>query len=185
MLDAADCKHVQEVIGVLLYYACTMDPTMLVALGTLATQQANSTQATMQALTHLLNYCASHPDVTICYHASNMVLWTHSNASYLTAPKGCSHAAGYSFLSLWPTSPPTSTNPVPPDNGPIHVLCQIMHQVLSSAVEAELGALFLNAQTLCPICIALEELGHAQPATPLQTNNNTASGIVNDTIKQK
>jgi len=37
-LDAADHKHVQEVIGVLLYYALAVDPTLLVALGTLATQ---------------------------------------------------------------------------------------------------------------------------------------------------
>jgi len=72
---------------------------MLVALGTLATQQANGTQATMQALTHLLNYCASHPDAIIQFHASDMVLWMHSDASYLTAPKGCSHAASYAFLS--------------------------------------------------------------------------------------
>jgi len=99
MLNAADHKCIQEVIGVLLYYACAVDPTMLVALGTLASQQANSTQATMQTLTHLLNYCALHPDAIICYHASNMVLWTHSDAFYLTAPQGHSHAAGYSFLS--------------------------------------------------------------------------------------
>jgi len=49
-LNAADCKHVQQVIGVLLYYVCAIDPTMLIALGTtLATQQANSTQATSEA----------------------------------------------------------------------------------------------------------------------------------------
>ncbi len=73
MLDATDCKHIQEVIGVLLYYACAVDPTMLVTLGNLVTQQANSTQATMQALTHLLNYCATHLDTIICYHASDIV----------------------------------------------------------------------------------------------------------------
>jgi len=137
-LDATDCTCVQEVIGVLLYYAHAVDPTMLVALGPLATHQANSTQATMKANTHLLNYCAMHPDAIICYHASDMILWTHSDASYLTAPKGCSHAAAYSFLSLLPTAPPTATNPAPLDNGPIHVLCQIMHQVLSSAAKAKL-----------------------------------------------
>jgi len=81
--------------------------------------------------------------------------------------------------------PPTETDPAPPDNGPIHVLCQIMRQVVSSAAEAKLGALFLNAQNLCPIRTALAELGHPQPATPLQMDNNTASGIINDTVKQK
>jgi len=184
-LDVADCKRVQEVIGVLLYYARAVDPTMLVALGTLATQQTNGTQATMQDLTHLLNYCATHPDATIRYHASNMVLWAHSNALYLTAPKGQSRAAGYSFLSSRPTMPPNASDPPPPDNGAIHVLCQIMQQVVSSATKAELGALFLTAQNLCPICTALEELGHPPPATPLQTDNNTASRILNDTVKQK
>jgi len=184
-LDAANCKHVQEVIGVLLYYAQAMDPAMLVMLGTLATQQAKSMCATMHALTQLLNYCATNPNAIIWYHTSDMVMWMHSDASYLTAPKGCSCAAGYLFLSSWSTTPPSATEPAPLDNGPIHVLCQIMCQVMSSTAKAELGALFLNAQTSCPIHIALDELGHPQPATPLQIDNNTASSIINDTVKQK
>ena len=158
---------------------------MLVALNTLASQQAAGTQATLHAITQLLNYCATHPDATIRFHASDMVLWTHSDASYLTAPKGRSRAAGYSFLSARPITAPTNTTAPPPDNGPIHILCQTMRQVVSSAAEAELGALFLNAQDICPIRIALEELGHPQPATPMQTDNDTACGIINDTVKQK
>jgi len=113
-----------------------------------------------------------------------MVLWMHSDASYLTGPLGHSRTAGYAFLSSRPHSPPTTTDPALPNNGPIHVLCQILHHVVSSASKAELGTLFLNAQDICPICTALDELGHPQPTTPLQTDNNTASGIVNDTIKQ-
>ena len=158
---------------------------MLTVLSTLATQQAKGTKATMEALTQLLNYCATHPHAVIRYHASDMMLWTHSDASYLTAPKGRSRAAGYCFLSSRPTTPPTATDDPPPDNGPIHVLCQIIKTVMASAAEAELGALFLNAQAICPFRTALEELGHPQPATPLQTDNSTASGIANDTIKQK
>jgi len=110
---------VQEVIGVLLYYACTVDPTLLVALNTLALQQATATQATAKDIDQLLNYCATHPDATIHFHASDMVLWTHSDASYLTAPQGHSRTAGYSFLSSRPHSPPTSNDPTPPDNGPV------------------------------------------------------------------
>ncbi len=132
----------------------------------------------------LLNYCTTHPDATIHFHASDMVLWTQSDASYLTAPQGRSRAAGYSFLSSRPHSLPTANDPTPPNNRPVHVLCQILHHVVSSATEAELGTLFLNAQDICPICMALDELGHPQPATPLQTDNNTASGIINYTIKQ-
>jgi len=163
----------------------------VVALGvcgyqhTLATQQAQSMQATMEALTQLLNYCATHPNAGICYHASDMVLWAHSNASYLSAPKGSSHTAGYYFLSSCQHSAPTASDPAPPDNDPVHVLCQIMCQVLASAAEAKLGALFLNAQMACPMCIALDELGHLQSATPLQMDNSTACSIINDTINQK
>ncbi len=111
----------------------------------------------MEALTQLLNYCATHPNASICYHASDMVLWAHSNTSYLSASKGRSHAAGYYFLSSHQHSVPTATDPAPPDNGPVHVLCQIMHQVLASAAEAEFSALFLNAQMACPMHIALDE----------------------------
>ena len=60
-----------------------------------------------------------------------------------------------------------------------------MREVLSSAAEAELGALFVNGKESCPIRLCLEDLGHNQPPTPMQTNNNTASGIANDTVKQK
>jgi len=143
-----------------------------------------ATQATARGIDQLLDYCATHPDATIRFHASDMVLWTHSDASYLTAPKGCSRAAGYSFLSSQPSSPPSASTPAPPDNGPIHVLCQIMRQVVSSTAKAKLGTLFLNAQDVCPIRVTLDELGHPQPTMPIQTDNNTASGIANDTVKQ-
>jgi len=121
----------------------------------------------------------------IHYTASDMVLWTHSNASYLSTLKGRSHAADYCFLSMCPTTPPSAHNKPPPNNGPVHVLCQIMKSIMSSAAETELGALFLNAQAICPMCTALDKLGHLQPAMPLQTDISTASGIANDTVKQK
>jgi hypothetical protein len=60
-----------------------------------------------------------------------------------------------------------------------------MREVLSSASEAKLGVLFHNGKEACPLCIALAEIGHPQPATPLQTDNRTATGIANDTVKQK
>ena len=60
-----------------------------------------------------------------------------------------------------------------------------MREVLSSAAEVELGALFHNGKESCPLRIALEEMGHPQPATPITTDNNTASGIATDSVKQK
>ena len=187
-LDAKDTKHVQEVLGTLLFYARAVDSTMLTAIGTLASQQAHGTTATLTALTQLLNYCASHPNATVRFHASDMVLHVDSDASYLTAPKARSRAAGYHFLSSRPrdpTLPPSPTDPLPPTNGAIHVLCQIMRDVVSSAAEAELAALFHNGKEACPLRVCLEELGHPQPPTPIQSDNSTATGIANDTVKQK
>ena len=60
-----------------------------------------------------------------------------------------------------------------------------MREVLSSAAEAELAALFHNGKEACPIRICLEELGHPQPPTAMITDNSTAFGIANDTVKQK
>ena len=56
---------------------------MLMAIGTIATQQSKGTQQTMQAIVHLLNYCATHdPNAVVHFCASDMVLWVESDASY-------------------------------------------------------------------------------------------------------
>jgi hypothetical protein len=57
--------------------------------------------------------------------------------------------------------------------------------VVASAAESEVGACFQNAQTAAPLCVTLIELGHKQAAAPLKTDNSTAYGILNETIKQK
>ena len=187
-LSAEDTTRVQQVLGTLLYYGRAIDNTILTAVGSIATQQASGTAATMKAITHLLNYCATHPEATVRFIASDMVLWVDSDASYLSENKARSRAGGFHFLSNRPKHPdiaPTANDAPPPNNGPIHVLCQIMREVVSSAAEAELGALFHNAKEACPIRTSLEELGHPQPPTPIQTDNSTAHGIANDTVKQK
>jgi hypothetical protein len=56
---------------------------------------------------------------------------------------------------------------------------------MSSAAEAEIGALYLNAKDATVIRTTLAEMGHPQPATPsMETDNSTACGIVNRTVKQ-
>jgi hypothetical protein len=187
-LDVKDTKRVQEVLGTFLYYARAVDSTMLVAIGEIATQQAKGTQATMQAVTHLLNYAATHPVATIRYVASDMCLHVDSDASYLSVSKARSRIAGFHYLSSRPRDPnkaPASTDPMPPSNGAVLTPCHIMRAVVSSAAEAELGGLFYNGKEACPIRITLEELGHPQPPTVIVTDNSTATGIANDSVKQK
>ena len=179
-LPPSDIQHVQQVVGTLLYYALAVDNTMLVALSDLASAQAHGTQHTMEALTWLLNYAATHPDATICYTASAMVLHIHSDGSYLSAPKSRSRAGGLFFLSNNTKDPATCKL-----NGPIHITAKILRNVMGSAAEAEIGAGYVNGQDAIPMRTTLAELGHPQPATPMQLDNTTAVGFANKTMKQK
>eukprot|EP00957_Ditylum_brightwellii_P136661 10421995-Ditylum_brightwellii.AAC.1 len=60
-----------------------------------------------------------------------------------------------------------------------------MHNVMASAAEAELGALFENAKEAVALRTMLRDLGHQQPATPIQVDNSVAHGIVNSNIRQQ
>ena len=52
---------------------------------------------------------------------------------------------------------------IPPNNGAITNIVQIVKAVMSSAVEAELGGLFINAKEAVHIRNILTEMGHPQP----------------------
>ena len=60
-----------------------------------------------------------------------------------------------------------------------------MKKVLSSAAEAEFGALFHNTKEATPLRTTLAELGHPQPPTPVLVDNSTAVGLANDTVTQR
>ena len=185
-LHTTELKTLQQILGTLLYYARDVDNTMLVAISTLASVQAKGTEATMVAAIQLLNYCATHPNASVRYKASDMILHVHSDASYLSVHGARSRVGGYFFLSQTPPPngyPPNASQA--PLNGPVHVNSIIMTNVMSSAAEAELGALFHNCKDAEMLRSVLIAMGHPQPATPVQTDNACASGIANDTVKQK
>ncbi len=56
---------------------------------------------------------------------------------------------------------------------------------MSSAAEAKLGALFINAKTAVSMQRTLEEMGHPQPRTPIQTDNLTAHALLTNKILPK
>lgn len=137
--------RIQEILGTLLFYARAVDDTMLVAINTLASEQACATEATMKRIVWLLNYAATHPNAVIRYHASDMYLWVHSDASYLSEPNAGSRYAGYFYLSSCPADPQIAPKPgdkPPPLNGPILVTTHRLKEVVASAAESELGGLF-------------------------------------------
>ena len=98
-LDKEGQKLIQAVTGTLLYYSRAVDPTMLVTLNAVATQQASPMQKTMDRIKHLLDYCSSQKKAIITYHSSDMVLAIHSNAGYLNESKARSRV-GEAFFSF-------------------------------------------------------------------------------------
>ena len=177
-VDAPTKTRIQQIVGSLLYYSRAVDPTMLVALNALSSQQAHPTKNTVLQLNQLLDYAATHPNATIEYTPSGMILKVHSDASYLSEPRAKSRFGGHYYLG---SEPVLETQ----HNGPVHTTASILKNVVSSASEAEYGGIFMNAKAALPLRQALLDLGHAQPPTPIQTDNDTATGLANETIKQK
>ena len=73
----------------------------------------------------------------------------------------------------------------PPNNSAIMTTATIIKAVMSSAAEAELGALFLIAKEGVYLRQILTKMGHPQPRTPIQTNNTMAEGVINNKIQPK
>jgi hypothetical protein len=73
----------------------------------------------------------------------------------------------------------------PPNNGAVLTIAQIIDAVMSSVAEAELGALFINAKEAVHMHCVLQEIGHPQPCTPIQTDILTAEGVIKSHVRPK
>ena len=79
----------------------------------------------------------------------------------------------------------SNKDPIPNNNGLILTISQIIKAVMSSAVEAEIGTLFINCREAIPARNTLEYSRHKQPPTPMQTDNTPALGVVNNNVMKK
>eukprot|EP00957_Ditylum_brightwellii_P013748 1036451-Ditylum_brightwellii.AAC.2 len=118
-----------------------------------------------------------HPNATICYMASIMILTVYLDVSYLSESNARSRAAGNFYL--------VSRNNEELNNGAILMLSTIIWHVIASASEAELVVLFYTVREAVPLRVVLEEMGHKQPPTSLITDNNTAHGLTIGTMIPK
>jgi hypothetical protein len=80
-LTAKQCLSIQKVTVSVLYYARAVDPTVLMPLNDIATEQTKATEKTQAATNQLLDYLVTHPEATIRYHSSDMIFHIHSDAS--------------------------------------------------------------------------------------------------------
>jgi hypothetical protein len=104
-----------------------------------------------------------------------MILHIHSDASYLSVSNARSRLGGLFFCG----------GKSPQQDKAILNVASVIKNVVASAAESEVGACFHNAQSGAPLRVTLTEVGHIQPPMPLCTDNSTAFGILNETIKQK
>ena len=162
-MTKAQTHFLQQVTGKFLYYACAIDCTMLHALNDLATQTHSGTQKIMKAVKHFINYCASNPDSTTLHCVSDMILHIDSGAAFLVARKARSRAGGFYYMG--------NQNKA------------LIHGPIAQSMQRS-SKTSCGPQLAVPMRTTLQELGHTQPPTSIQTDNSTANGIVNSTIQQ-
>jgi hypothetical protein len=140
-----------------LYYARTVDPTLIMSIHVLASEQSNATEVTADKVIKLLNCCNTHPETKIRYHASDMILHIHSDASYLSENEAKRRAGVFFYMGS------NNTTDKKLSNGAILIISKVLKHVMSSATEAEIGAVFINAKEGSVLRTRLEELGHKHP----------------------
>lgn len=126
----------------------------------IAAEAKNGTKATNKAIKLVLDYVHSNPDAEIIFRASDMILNADSDADYLVARNARSRAGGYHYCG---------SKDGKLFNGAFYTLEKIIKSVMESAMEAK----------------KLQDMGHPQPPTPICTNNSSACGIINGTMKIK
>jgi hypothetical protein len=178
-LSAKDVNKLQQLTGMLLYYSRAVYQTLIMPINVLASEQTKATAETADKVIKLLNYCNTHPETKIRYHASDMILYINSDASYLSERESKSRAGGFFYVG---NSADTANKRT---NGSILIINTVLKHMMSSAAEAEIRAVFINSKEGEVFRTTLEELRHPQSPTPLGTDNTTATRYSNGTIKKK
>ena len=108
-----------------------------------------------------------------------MFLLIHTDESCFYEAKARSRAAGHYFWGWLPQN----NQPIRL-NGAIYTLCTVLKFMVSSAAEAELGALFLNIKEGRVLQLTLAKIVHPHLPTPIHCYNATAVGNANETVKK-
>ena len=175
-LQPTETKETQKTVGKFWFLARAVDNTILHALNELACDTAKGAKKTSEAAIHLLDCIACNPKPRIGHQASDVTLQVDSDAAFHVRPEAGSQAGGHHCLG---------TRDGDVFNAPIPVLAKAIKNVVGSAAEAEVAAPHMNAQEATPMRQALEEMGHQQSPTRVLTDNATAKGFVNNTVKIK
>ena len=64
-----------------------IDCTMLTAVNSIVVAKKHGMKETIEAMTQVLDYVATHPDAAITFYPSDMILHIHSDASYFQSQR--------------------------------------------------------------------------------------------------
>ena len=148
LLDKKGYKCIQQVCGKILSLGRAVNSTLLFPTSAITSQPATPTEEKMIQRHQLLDYIATQEDAVITYTSSDIKLAVHSDASYLSDPKASSLAGGHFFLSNEAT--------IRQNNSAILNIAHIVKHVMTSAIKAELAALYIMAREAVYIRIILE-----------------------------
>ena len=87
LLEKSYTRRIQPIVGTMLYYTWSVDPTMLRKINGILRVQPRPTWDTEEKARMLLDYAATYPNKILRYKASDMVLHVDSDAEYLTIPE--------------------------------------------------------------------------------------------------
>ena len=176
-LTAAEKLELQEIVGVFLFYARAVDPTMITAINKIGSRQAKPTSLIKKEIERFLQYASSHPDATLRIRASDMKLVCHSDGSYNSESEARSRAGSLLFLG------DCADGEAP--NAPIAYISVIISTVVASATETEYAALFITGQAATCVVNTLADLGYPQGPVEIFCDNKCAVGIAHNTLNLK
>ena len=81
-----------------MFYAKAIDLTILVALRKTSAAQTSGTTESENSIKKLLYYSATHPNETLRYKASRMVIKAHSEVSYFSGSQARSRAGDFFYM---------------------------------------------------------------------------------------
>ena len=170
-------KHIQKVVGSLLYFAVALDTTILPAVTAIASAQAHPTRAVLEALDHLVGYVAYNQHNKVVFRASSMRMHCATDVSHQSRPgsRGVAAALFYCGDSVDPSLL----------NGAIDAYSSLISVVTASVAETEYAGVFLAAQRGAGLRTTLSDLKYPQPETIIFCDNSCAVGLASDTVKAK
>ena len=86
-------------MGTFLYYILGVNSTILITLNKIGGQQSTATTDTETKCAKLIEYLHTYPDAVFRFHASDIIIYIESDATYLVLPKAHSPVTSIFYLS--------------------------------------------------------------------------------------